>query len=107
MNLTPVLTWFLLLMLGWLSSLWSERKGYNKKYWILAPFGSICTCFLILPFLPDVAQISDEHRARTKRNGEITGLVLSLIYPALLVLALLTGNITALLGFGLGSGGKS
>lgn len=80
------LTWMLMLLVGVLSGLWAQRKGYNFFCWMFAAAGSFFTCFLVLPFLKDVNQASGEDREGLIRTGNITGIVLSCAYPALLLL---------------------
>ncbi len=86
-NMSPSpIAWVLMLLVGVLSGLWAQRKGYNFLCWMFAAAGSFFTCFLVLPFLKDASQVSVEDRDRTIRNGNITGIVLSCAYPAILLL---------------------
>ena len=88
--------WILMILLGALSGLWGQRKGYNFFCWMFAAPGSMLVCFLILPFMKDVSKQTVEDRDRLIRTGNITGIVLSCAYPAILML----------LGLGLMASGK-
>jgi hypothetical protein len=88
--------WILMILLGALSGLWGQRKGYNFLCWMAAAPGSVLVCFLILPFMKDVNKEPAENKERLVRTGNITGIVLSCAYPAILML----------LGFGLIASGK-
>ena len=88
--------WVLMLLLGALSGLWAQRKGYSFLCWMAAAPGSVLVCFLILPFMKDVNKEPAEDRDRLIRTGNITGIVLSCSYPAILLL----------LALGLGVSGK-
>ena len=83
------LAWIVLFLLGGLSGLWGRRKGYSFLCWLFAAPGSILVCFLILPFMKDGNNVPGEDKERVVRFGNVTGIVLSCMYPVLLLIVML------------------
>jgi ethanolamine transporter EutH len=74
MEVTVILSWLFILVIGYLCGKWASKKGYNFWAWF---FGGSLLGAITLFFMPNVNDLVEEKRAKQINTGNTAGIILA------------------------------
>ena len=72
--MTQILTWIILIGIGYLCGKWAQKKGYN--FWAFFCAGGLIGAISLL-FLPDIKDVAEENKVSAINKGNTIGIVIA------------------------------
>ncbi len=76
MEVTVILSWLFILVIGYLCGKWASKKGYNFWAWF---FGGSVLGAVVIACLPDVNKFEESKREKQVYIGNTIGIVMAVI----------------------------
>jgi Na+/proline symporter len=76
MEVTVILSWLFILVIGYLCGKWASKKGYNFWAWF---FGGSVLGAVVIACLPDVNKLEESKREKQVYIGNTIGIVMAVI----------------------------
>ena len=74
MEVTVILSWLFILVIGYLCVKWASKKGYNFWAWF---FGGSVLGAVVVACLPDVNKLEESKREKQAYIGNTIGIVMA------------------------------
>ena len=74
MEVTVILSWLFILVIGYLCGKWASKKGYNFWAWF---FGGSVLGAVVVACLPDVNKLEESKREKQVYIGNTIGIVMA------------------------------